>query len=270
MVAGLAAAVVSSLVAFGTVQLTNDHQSTSSPAAVPLSSDSSPSGASSLPEGAPDIHALLTKVGPSVVAVEIGQQARSGGVRQVAAGSGVVISSSGLVLTNAHVVDLTDQFGRTLSQPVITVKKSDGSTVDASILGTDAAHDIAVLKLASVAGLTPATLGSSSKLQVGDDVVAIGNAFDLGDTPTVTSGIVSATDRSLQVDSDTTLTGLIQTDAAINHGNSGGPLIDASGDVVGINSAGIPDAQNLGFAIAIDSVRPIVEKLAGINLAQDN
>ena len=97
-------------------------------------------------------------------------------------------------------------------------------------------------------------------MQVGDQVVAIGNALALGDTPTVTTGIVSAKGRTLE-DGQTTLKNLIQTDAAINHGNSGGPLLNAAGQVVGINSAGIPDAENLGFAIEIDAIRPLIDEL---------
>jgi serine protease Do len=91
--------------------------------------------------------------------------------------------------------------------------------------------------------------------------VAIGNALNLGDAPTVTTGIVSAKNRSLDAGTETSLKNLLQTDAAINHGNSGGPLVNAAGEVVGINSAGIPGAQNLGFAIEIDAVKPLIEQL---------
>jgi putative serine protease PepD len=96
---------------------------------------------------------------------------------------------------------------------------------------------------------------------VGDRVVAIGNALDLGDAPTVSTGIISALDRTLQVSDTVTLHGLIQTDAAINHGNSGGALVDSAGRLIGINSAGIPNAQNVGFAISVGTIGPILDDL---------
>ncbi len=269
LVGGLVGAVVAASVAVATVKLTDDSGSSSGAtvAAAPLgtatattSPPSNGAAPTSLAGPALDIHSLLAAVKDSVVDVEIGQQVR-GQVRQVAAGSGVVISSDGLVLTNAHVVQITDQFGNQLPNPVITVKMADGSQRDVTVLGTDAKDDVALLQLKDTSNLTVAPLGSSGALQVGDEVVAIGNALDLGDAPTVTTGIVSATDRELQVDANITLSGLIQTDAAINHGNSGGGLFNAAGQLVGINSAGIPDAQNLGFAIAIDTIKPLLDTL---------
>jgi S1-C subfamily serine protease len=203
-----------------------------------------------------DIHALIAKVGPSVVSIEIFQ-----GSNRVAAGSGVVVSDDGLIVTNAHVVSLTDQFGRTLRNPAVKIRLSDGTERAAKILGSQPDKDIALVKVDDTASLKAAEIGDSNALQVGDDVVAIGNALDLGATPTVTKGIISAKDRELEVDVNLTLTGLLQTDAAINHGNSGGALVNASGQVIGINSAGIPDAQNLGFAIASQTFQPLIEKL---------
>jgi S1-C subfamily serine protease len=197
-----------------------------------------------------DIPTLLKKVTPSVVSIRLGQ-ASGDQVVDVAAGSGVIISKDGLVLTNAHVVDGAD---------VINVHLSDDRTIRADLVGTSPSHDIALIRLRDATNLTPATLGSSTVMQVGDQVVAIGNALALGDAPTVTSGIVSAKGRTLD-DGQTTLTNLLQTDAAINHGNSGGPLLNAAGEVIGINSAGIPNAENLGFAIEIDAVKPLIEKL---------
>jgi putative serine protease PepD len=211
-----------------------------------------------------DIHELIARVSPSVLDIEIGQQTTNG-VRQIAAGSGVVISSDGLILTNAHVVDLTDQFGRTILNAVVEVKSSDGKLRSATVLGSSPANDVALVRVQDSSGLTPVTLGDSDALQVGDDVVAIGNALDLGDTPTVTKGIVSAKNRTLDVDANTTLKGLIQTDAAINHGNSGGALLNAAGELVGVNSAAIPDAQNVGFAIAINTIKPLIQQLKSGN-----
>jgi S1-C subfamily serine protease len=203
-----------------------------------------------LADPALDLRTLLKRVSPSVVSIQLGQ-ASSGQVVEFAAGSGVIISSDGLVLTNAHVVDGAD---------VIQVRLSDERTIRADLVGTSPSHDIALVRLRDTTNLTPATLGSSAAMQVGDQVVAIGNALALGDTPTVTSGIVSAKGRTLQ-DGQLTLKNLMQTDAAINKGNSGGPLLNAAGEVVGINSAGIPGAENLGFAIEIDAIRPLIEKL---------
>ncbi len=203
-----------------------------------------------------DIHTLIAKVSPSVVSIEIKQQGRA-----VSAGSGVVVSSNGLVITNAHVVDLTDQYGRKLTKPTISVRLPDGSERAATIVGAAPSNDIALVRVADTAGLVPVTIGNSDKLEVGDDVVAIGNALDLGATPTVTKGIISAKNRTLQVDANTELSGLLQTDAAINHGNSGGALLNASGQLVGLNSAGISDAQNIGFAIASNTFMPLIAQL---------
>jgi S1-C subfamily serine protease len=197
-----------------------------------------------------DLRTLLKKVTPSVVSIQLGQ-ASGDQVVPFAAGSGVIISADGLVLTNAHVVEGAD---------VIQVRLSDKRTIRADLVGTSPSHDIALVRLRDTTNLVPATLGSSDATQVGDQVVAIGNALALGDTPTVTTGIVSAKGRTLE-DGQTTLKNLIQTDAAINHGNSGGPLLNAAGQVVGINSAGIPDAENLGFAIEIDAIRPLIDEL---------
>ena len=113
----------------------------------------------------------------------------------------------------------------------------------------------------ALSNLPAATLGSSDALQVGDGVVAIGNALDLDGSLTVTSGIVSAKERSLTSSDSSVLGHLIQTDAAINSGNSGGPLLNMAGEVVGINTAIIQDSQNLGFSIAIDSVKPLITTL---------
>jgi S1-C subfamily serine protease len=204
-----------------------------------------------LAPGAPlDIGRLLDAVSPSVVAIEIGRAGRDR-IFGAGAGSGVVLSNDGLVLTNAHVVAGAD---------AITVRLSDGAERPADLVGTSPSVDIALVRLRDASGLVPARLGSSAALAVGDDVVAIGNALALGETPTVTRGIVSAKGRTLESD-DVRLENLLQTDAAINRGNSGGPLVNAAGEVIGINTAGIPGAQNLGFAIEIDAVKPVVERL---------
>ena len=169
-----------------------------------------------------------------------------------APGSGIVLSADGLVLTNAHVIGSVGD---------ITVVLSDGSEHPATLVGASPDDDLAVIQVQDVdEDLVPAELGSSDDLQVGDEVIAIGNALNLGGEPTVTRGIVSAKDRDLNAEG-VTLEGLIQTDAAINPGNSGGPLVNAAGQVVGMNTAIVADAQNLGFSIAIDVARPIIEDL---------
>lgn len=194
-----------------------------------------------------DIQTLLAKVRPSVVAIKTG--ARSAGGMFEAAGSGIVLSADGLVLTNAHVIQ-----GAT----TIDVAFSDGATHRATLVGAAPANDVAVIKVEDVSDLTPAELGSSDDLKVGDEVVAIGNALNLGADPSVTSGIVSALDRSIEAESET-LDNLIQTDAAINPGNSGGPLVNTAGQVVGVNTAIIQGSQNVGFSLAIDQIVPIIE-----------
>lgn len=207
-----------------------------------------PSGSS--PTAGIDVRAVLRTVGPSVVTIETGR-AGADRVFGSGAGSGVVLDTDGLVLTNAHVVAGAD---------AIRVAVAGGPARPADLVGSSPSVDIALVRVRDASGLVPATLGSSASVTVGDDVVAIGNALGLGDAPTVTRGIVSAKGRSLEADG-IVLDDLLQIDAAINRGNSGGPLVDAAGRVIGINTAGIPNAQNLGFAIEIDAVRPVVDQL---------
>jgi putative serine protease PepD len=168
------------------------------------------------------------------------------------AGSGSILTADGEVLTNAHVVA-----GATSIEVFLDGEK-EGRPAD--LIGVSSTTDVALLKIRDARDLPTATLGSSADLRVGDSVVAIGNALDLGATPTVTEGIVSALNRSIDAPGDS-FTGLIQTDAAINPGNSGGPLVDAQGRLIGVNTAVAGDAQNIGFALAIDQVKPIVEDL---------
>jgi len=201
-----------------------------------------------------DVRSVVEKAQASVVAIEfnITSTVRGRTVQGSGAGSGVIISSDGLVLTNAHVVENATNLKVTLS---------DGSKYDATIVGSDTTQDIALVQLQGASNLPAATLGSSNDLQVGEGVVAIGNALDLDGSLTVTSGIVSAKNRSLTNSDNSTLANLIQTDAAINSGNSGGPLLNMAGEVVGVNTAIIQDSQNLGFSIAIDSVKPLIASL---------
>ena len=192
-----------------------------------------------------DVSSLISSALPGVVSISVVLNGGQG------AGTGFVISSDGQIATNAHVVADASK---------IEVKFADGSTAAGSVLGVDRTDDLAVIKV-DKAGLTALSLGKSSDLKIGEPVVAIGNALDLTGGPTATEGIVSALDRTIDTNEGEHLTHLLQTDAAINPGNSGGPLLTLDGKVVGINSAGSQDAQNIGFAIAIDTARPIVEQL---------
>jgi S1-C subfamily serine protease len=207
-----------------------------------------------------DIAAILDTVEPAVVSISargFAQDDVTSVVPRQGAGTGVVLTPDGEVLTNAHVIaDAT----------TIKVKLSGGDrTYDAVLLGSDPVADVALIRIQGVSGLPVATLGRSADLRVGDQVVAIGNALALPGGPTVTTGIVSALDRTIGSGSRR-LEHLIQTDAAINPGNSGGPLVNADAEVVGINTAviqssGQADAQNIGFAIASDTIRPMIEDL---------
>jgi S1-C subfamily serine protease len=173
------------------------------------------------------------------------------------AGTGMIITANGEVLTNNHVID---------NATTINVTLFNSTTAHpATLLGHDATNDVAVLKVQDVSGLPTVTLGDSSKVQVGDDVIAIGNALNLVGGPTVTEGIISALGRTVDPRQPQNL---IQTDAAINPGNSGGPLVDANGDVVGMNTLVIQEAnaqelaQNLGFAIPVNNIKPLIPDLA--------
>ncbi len=171
-------------------------------------------------------------------------------------GTGIIIDSQGHIVTNNHVVSLDT------NQPAqrITVTLSDGRKLLANLVGGDEPTDLAVLQIA-VEDVTPAVLGDASRLEVGEEVVAIGHALNLPGGPTVTRGVVSAKDRLIQED-PYMIPGAIQTDAAINPGNSGGPLVNSAAEVVGITTQVIRgSAEGLGFAISIDTAKPIIEEL---------
>jgi len=202
---------------------------------------------------------------PSVVKINVAGEEGQG------SGSGIILSSDGEILTNNHVAEVAENGGQ------MSVSFNDGSTAAATIVGTDPVTDLAVIKAQGVSGLTPAKIGNSDALDVGEEVVAIGSPFGL--EATVTSGIVSSLNRPVSVGEASSPSGgdttypAIQTDAAINPGNSGGPLVNMAGQVIGINSSirtsstGLSDEQGgsigLGFAIPISKVLPIVEQLRG-------
>jgi S1-C subfamily serine protease len=175
---------------------------------------------------------------------------------QTAQGSGFVIDDSGHIVTNDHVVD---------SAKTVSVQFWNGATYKASVVGTDPSTDLGVIKVdAPQSVLHPLQFGNSSDVQVGDAAIAIGSPFGLEET--VTSGIVSALHRQMEAPNNFTINDSIQTDAAINHGNSGGPLLNISGQVIGVNSQIRSDSggsDGVGFAIPSDTVKSIADTLIG-------
>lgn len=165
-------------------------------------------------------------------------------------GSGTIIDKSGLILTNNHVVGGAEK---------ITVTLWNNQVVEGTITGSCAIHDIAVVKV-EAEDLEPAHLGDSDRLRVGQRVYAIGNPFGLTGGPSVTSGVVSAVNRTIESDRGL-IEDLVQTDASINPGNSGGPLVNLNGKVVAINTAIIPYAQGIGFAIPINSAKSCTDSI---------
>ncbi|OJU87549.1 hypothetical protein BGO17_00955 [Candidatus Saccharibacteria bacterium 49-20] len=204
------------------------------------------------------IASVAEKVGPSVVSIVTQTRTNSyyGSTSGEAAGTGIIVSKNGYVMTNNHVLE-----GATS----VSVVDSTGELYeDATIIGRDPLNDIAFIKIKSDKEFTAAALGNSSTIRTGQQVVAIGNA--LGQySNTVTSGIISGTGRPITADTgsgDTeTLTDLIQTDASINPGNSGGPLVNMAGQVIGINTAIVEDANGIGFAIPVNATKGV---LAGV------
>jgi putative serine protease PepD len=196
-----------------------------------------------------DIAPILQAAVPAVVAIVDDGGPDSGG----AAGTGFVISRDGVIVTNNHVVE-----GARKIQAVF----SDGTTRDATVLGRNPPSDLAVVKV-DATDLPTIELGDPDQVQVGDDVVAIGNALALQGGLTVTRGIISGLHREVGTNTGSALEDVLQTDAAINPGNSGGPLVDSQGRVIGINTA-IADpgsAQNVGFAIPISNAKAIIDQL---------
>ena len=167
-------------------------------------------------------------------------------------GSGTIIDPSGLILTNNHVVGGAQKINVTLAT---------GEVIEGTIVGSCAIHDIAVVKVnADERRFPSAELGDSDRLRVGQRVYAIGNPFGLAGGPSVTSGVVSAINRTIESDRGL-IENLVQTDAAINPGNSGGPLVDVTGKVVAINTAIIPYAQGIGFAIPVNSAKACTNEI---------
>jgi S1-C subfamily serine protease len=192
---------------------------------------------------------VTERVGPAVVRVETGPKVRNARERG-GLGSGIVISPDGLVLTNSHVVG---------SAKEIRLRDIEGIVTDARVLGVDPDTDLALLRADGVRDLPYASLGNSQSLRRGQLVVAIGNP--LGFESTVTAGVVSALGRSIRSVSGRTIEDVIQTDAALNPGNSGGPLVSSGAEVIGINTAIISGAQGICFAVASNTAQFVLSEI---------
>lgn len=199
----------------------------------------------------PSVRDVYTSDGPGVVTVDVGSTSRGPG-----GGSGFVIDEGGYIVTNQHVVDEAES---------VSVRFSSGAREEAEVVGEDPSTDTAVLRIdAPEEALKPLTLGDSDTVGVGDPVIAIGNPLNVGIS--VTTGIVSGIGRPIPAPNRYTINGAVQTDAALSSGNSGGPLLDARGEVIGVNSQTAASglgavAQGVNFAVPINTVKSVVEQL---------
>ena len=192
---------------------------------------------------------VVEAAGPAVVSISAGRNLPESGHDPVGAGSGVLVAPDGYILTNHHVVESADH---------LRVVLTDGTSMGAVTVGTDPPNDLAVIR-AEGGGLPYATLGDSGLLRVGQLVIAMGNPF--GFQSTVSTGVVSALGRGLRTRQGRLVENIIQHTAPLNPGNSGGPLVDSRGHVVGINTAIIPIAQGIGFSIPANTARNVVSQL---------
>ncbi len=196
---------------------------------------------------------VVKEVGPSVVHVHV-RHGNDGSIRSrgksEGTGSGLIVTPDGYIVTNSHVVE---------NSTATQISLPDGSSFQAEIVGQDKATDLSLLRVSSPSNLPPARLGNSDELQVGQIAIAIGNPY--GFQNTVTAGVISAVGRSLRSRTGRLIEDVIQTDAALNPGNSGGPLVDSGGRAIGINTAIIQHAQGICFAIPVNTVRWVITLL---------
>jgi serine protease Do len=212
------------------------------------------------------ISEIAKKVGPSIVGIRLTTENPTDGYftdandKSQSEGSGIIIRSDGYIMTNYHVVQYASPSYKNSSNTILEVFLPDGRQAKAKYIGGDSNSDLAVIKI-ELTKLTVAELGDSSKLQVGELAVAIGNPLGMEFAGSVTAGVISALNR--KVETDGKVLNLIQTDAAINPGNSGGALLNSQGQVIGINSIkiSISGVEGLGFAIPINDAKPIISQL---------
>jgi S1-C subfamily serine protease len=254
---GVAVAALIAAAAGGGELIGRNHTTTGAPSTQTLPSPAPTSKSTS--QTKLNVSAIAGKVDPETVDITSILSTEN----EEAEGTGMILTSNGEVLTNNHVIE-----GATSITAQVDGK---GQKYTVKVLGTDATDDVALVMLEGASGLPAVTVGNSSAITVGDPVVAIGNALGLGGTPTVTSGIISALGRSVNAtdagaSTSEHLSGMLQTDAPINPGNSGGPLVDASGQVIGMDTAaltgsGTQTASNIGFAIPIDRALAIANQI---------
>ena len=208
---------------------------------------------------------VLEKVSQSVVGISrIKSHSNSifssnGSYNELGLGTGIIVSSNGYILSNCHVT------GEELSTCYITLE--NGYTYEGSVVWCDSDLDLSITKI-DVTNLPYATIGNSANIKSGETVYAIGNPIGYEFRKTITSGIISATNRTIRIEENSSIsymTDLIQTDASINPGNSGGPLITPSGEVIGVNTVKITSAEGIGFAVPINAVKPVVQKIVKEN-----
>jgi S1-C subfamily serine protease len=242
LAAGVIAVTAFAALAVGLVSLTSGSgSSANTPAAEVVQAEPVAAGPALVEEQ--QVVDIYAEASPAVVQIEVG----------LSTGSGFLIDDAGHILTNSHVVS---------GGSSVTVTLSDGTELDGTVLGADAADDLALVKVdaSDVSGITPLTLGDSDAVQPGQTAIALGSPYGLENTITV--GVVSGLDRSLTGDDGRPITGVIQTDAALNPGNSGGPLLDSEGEVIGVNTAiESQSANGVGFAVPINTAKDVLARL---------
>ncbi|MGI6108577.1 MAG: S1C family serine protease [Eubacteriaceae bacterium] len=250
IIGGLVTAAVVLLVLFFTGNLgTTKTYQTSSGQSITIDSGDYQSEVEAVAQIVPQSVVGVYTVGTETTSNAFGQNSSQ---QYSATGSGFIVTTDGYIVTNQHVV--TD------NPSSITVSLADDSEYDAKVVWSDSSLDLAVLKI-NASGLQAVTLGDSSTCKVGETVIAIGNPLGLDYSRSVTSGIISALNRSLVVDNNLVAEDLIQTDAAINSGNSGGPLVNGSGEVIGINTYKASQGEGMGFALPINIIKPILNDI---------